>query len=107
MWTGETIRRRGSTEVRNYRSVSIKGAFAFSRARVLWYDGVLKVFGTAGLVLETEADEPQRKPRHVRVWTVKTARGDIVMRGKCMTCGGRKWLDVISVSSHELWGREQ
>jgi hypothetical protein len=93
--------------VRNYRSVSIKGAFSAARARVLWYDGVLKVFDVAGQVLETVANEPQRKPRHVRVWDVKTARGDIVMRGKCMTCGGKKWLRVMAIPADELWSRGQ
>jgi hypothetical protein len=93
--------------MQNYRSVSIKGVFSAARARVLWYDGTLKVFGVNGLVHEIAADEPQRKPRHVRVWDVKTARGDIVMRGKCMTCGGTAWLGVMRIPADELWSREQ
>lgn len=93
--------------MQNYRSVSIKGAFSSARARVLWYDGRLKVFDANGLVLETIADEPQRRPRHIRAWDVETARGAIVMRGKCMTCGGRAWLGVMRIPAAELWSREQ
>lgn len=107
MSTGEPVRRPGCIDVLNFRSVSIKGAFSAARARVLWYDGCLKVFDANGLVLETAANEPQRKPRHIRVWSVRTARGDIVMRGKCMTCGGKKWLGVMAIPADELWGREQ
>ena len=93
--------------MQNYRSVSIKGALQASRARVLWYDNSLKVFDVNGLVLETVAEAPQRRPRHVRVWDVKTARGDIVMRGKCMTCGGKAWLRIMAIPADELWSREQ
>ena len=91
--------------MQNYRSVSIKGAFSAGRARVLWYDGTLKVFGAAGLVLETVADPPRRRPGHVRVWDVRTARGNVEMRGKCMTCGGRPWLAVMAIPADELWSR--
>ena len=93
--------------MQNYRSVSIKGAFSAARARVLWYDGTLKVFDATGLVLETVANQPQRRPRHVRVWDVQTARGDIVMRGKCMTCGGKAWLRVMAIPADTLWSRDQ
>ena len=93
--------------MQNYRSVSIKGAFSAGRARVLWYDNSLKVFDVNGLVLETVAEAPLRRPRHVRVWDVKTARGDIVMRGKCMTCGGKAWLRTMAVPADELWSRKQ
>ena len=74
---------------------------------MLWYDGTLKVFDADGLVLETVANEPHRRPHHVRVWDVKTARGDIVMRGKCMTCGGKAWLGVMRIRADELWSRDK
>lgn len=91
----------------NYRSVSTKGAVKLSRARALWYDSRLKVFDVNGLVLDIEADEPKRRPRHIRVWDVETARGAIVMRGKCMTCGGKAWLAFMRIPASELWSREQ
>lgn len=87
----------------NFRSVSIKGAFNFGRARVLWQAGMLKVFDADGLKLSTPAEEPVRKAGHLRAWSVKTSRGDIAMRGKCMTCGGRKWSRITYMSDSKLW----
>lgn len=90
-------------EILNFRSVSVSGAFNLSRSRVLWHNGTLKVFDDKGVVLETTAAKPEKKPGFLRVWDVKTAKGDIVMRGKCMTCGGRKWWRVMYMPDIELW----
>ena len=87
----------------NFRSVSIKGAFNFGRARVLWHAGVLRVFDINGLALEVVSSKPVPKKGYRRAWDAKTVRGDVIMRGKCMTCGGRRWWRVTYASDNELW----
>jgi len=87
----------------NFLSVSIKGAFNFARARVIWHKGMLKIFDYKGLVLYTPADEPVRNWGYLRAWDVKTEKGDIIMRGKCLTCGGKEWLQLMRVPEKELW----
>lgn len=88
----------------NFRSVSIKGAFNFGRARVLWHAGTLKVFVERGLSLEMDADKPIRRKGHIRVWDIKSPAGDMTLRGKCMTCGGKKWRRITYMANDELWG---
>ncbi len=87
----------------NFRSVSIKGAVNLARARVLWQDGSLKVFNALGLVLSTRSKEPTRSKGRIRAWDVDTDMGHLVMRGKCTTCGGRKWRRVTYMNDEELW----
>ena len=87
----------------NFRSVSIRGIFNFSRARVLWQDGVIRVFNADGFVMQAMAEEPKRRPGHIKVWDSKTTDGSIALKGKCMTCGGRKWLRTYRASSDKLW----
>jgi hypothetical protein len=88
----------------NFSSVSIRGAFNFSRARVIWHEGELKVFDFQGVLLSTPAQEPTKKPGYLRAWDVKTKKGDIIMRGKCMTCGGKKWWRMMLIPDRDLWG---
>lgn len=87
----------------NFPSVSIRGAFEFGRARALWKDGLLRVFGFDGLLLETIAERPVKKAGYLLAWDVRTARGDITIRSKCITCGGRKWWRIVFMPSDELW----
>lgn len=91
----------------NFRSVSIRGAFNIGRARVLWHDGELKVFDTKGLVMSTPAEEPVKNKGYLRRWDIKTKKGDIIMRGRCMTCGGKKWWRIMYIPETELWGRSR
>ncbi len=86
------------------KSVSISGAFNYGRARVLWKGGLLKMFGIDGAMLEIMSEQPRRKRGYVAVWVAKTSKGDITMRGKCMTCSGRKWWPIYFKSKHDLWG---
>ena len=85
------------------KSVSISGVFNFARARVLWNDGMLKVFGLDGSLLEIMSEQPVRKKGYLMAWGAKTGKGDIIMRNKCMTCGGRKWWRIIYMRKNELW----
>ena len=85
------------------KSVSIRGAFNYARARVLWKDGILKVFGVDGLMLEIISEQPAKRQGHIMSWDAKTGKGDINIRGKCITCGGRKWWRVIYLPKRELW----
>ena len=87
----------------NFRTVSIRGAFNFGRARELWYDGTIKVFDINGLVLAMGAEKPQKKAGFLRSWDVKTDTGNITMRGKCIGCAGRKWRRVTFAPDSELW----
>lgn len=89
----------------NFLSVTIKGAFNFSRARVIWHDGILKVFDHKGVVLSTPSDEPVRNTGYLRSWDVKTSKGAIIMRGKCMTCGGKKWWQLMRIKDVDLWSQ--
>lgn len=86
------------------KSVSVRGAFNYGRARVLWKDGMLKVFGVDGVLLEIMSEKPVRKKGHLMAWDAKTGKGSITLRGKCMTCGSRKWWPIYYKSKHELWG---
>lgn len=85
------------------KTVSIRGTFNYGRARVLWKDGLLKVFGVNGLMLEIMSERPIRKARHMMTWDAKTRKGTVTMRGKCMTCGGRKWWRIVYMAKEELW----
>ena len=88
----------------DFRSVSIKGAINFARARVLWDDRLLRVYDATGLQMELGAAEPVRRKGFLSSWQVKTSMGNIIMRSRCMTCGGRRWWRILSKSSSELWG---
>ncbi len=90
----------------NFNSVSIRGVFNYARARVIWNDGLLRVFGKDGPMLDIMADKPRKKPGHILTWVVKTAKGDITLRNKCITCGGRRWWRIVNVSNDELWRLE-
>lgn len=91
-------------QISDFKSVSIRGAFNYGRARVLWKHGLLKVFGLNGATLEIMSEKPVRKRGYLAAWAVQTGKGEIVLRGKCMTCGGRKWWAVYYKSANELWG---
>ena len=88
----------------NFRSVSIKGTFNYGRARVLWHDGLLKVFTPNGLVLRVRSKIPTRKEGRLKAWHVETVRGNITLSSKCMTCGGKKWWNTYYTPDAELWG---
>jgi hypothetical protein len=87
----------------NFTSVTVKGALNFGRARALWKDGMLRIFGVDGLLVETNSERPTRRPGHLLTWDAKTARGDITLRTKCITCGGRRWWRIVAMSPEELW----
>jgi hypothetical protein len=87
----------------NYSSVKISGAVEMGRARVLWDDGTLKIFGPDGLAVTTPAERPRKRPGHILVWDVETELGDITLRNKCITCGGRKWWHVVFTPADKLW----
>ncbi len=87
----------------NFSSVSINGIFNYARARVLWRDGVLRIFTVPGLHLEIASRQPVKRSGFLRTWDVKTDKGNIVMKGKCITCGGSGWLRLVAKSSDALW----
>lgn len=89
--------------MRNFRSVSVHGAFRAARARVLCYDGAIKIFDAEGLVWFATAEEPQRVPGRLDRWSVDTTKGTIVMKGKCITCGGRRWWRIGYMPAAKLW----
>lgn len=88
----------------NFSSVSISGVFNYGRSRVLWKDGLLRVYTVDGLRLEITAEKPILRSGYLNSWTVKTGKGDIVLRKKCLTCGGRRWWQLMYKSIDELWG---
>ncbi len=87
----------------DFKSVSVKGAFNYARARVLWRGGLLRVYTVEGLQVDVMSERPVRRPRFLGTWDVKAYSGNITLRAKCVTCGGRKWWRVVSKSFDELW----
>ena len=87
----------------DFKSVSVKGAFNYARARVLWRGGLLRVYTLSGPHLEIMSEQPVKRPKFLGAWDIKTQVGDITLRTKCVTCGGRKWWRVVSKSFDELW----
>jgi len=90
-------------DITNFTSVSIRGICNYARARVIWYDGLLRIFTPDGLAQEVASAKPRRKKGHIRTWDVETEKGEIVMRGKCITCGGKKWWRVYNAPTVGLW----
>lgn len=87
----------------DFKSVSIRGAFNYGRARVLWRDGLLRVFTLEGLQFQMEAARPRRMTGYLWRWDVDTAAGPVTLRPKCITCGGVKWARMVAQSFAELW----
>jgi hypothetical protein len=92
----------------DFATVSLQGepgipAFNSARARVIWNDGLLRVFTVTGLVLELKTSEPVRLKGLLRSWLVESDVGSIVMRAKCMTCGGPPWWRLLRIPMEELW----
>jgi hypothetical protein len=91
----------------NFTSVSIKGTFNLGRARVLWRDGLLRVYSIDGLIAEYLADQPVKRPHYLHTWDVRLGQngdaGMITLRMKCITCGGRKWWAIAYMPLEKLW----
>ena len=93
--------------IMNFTSVSIKGTFNFGRARVLWRDGMMRIYTIDGLVSEYMADQPTKRDRYLHTWDVNLGKngdaGSITLRMKCITCGGRKWWRIAYMPLEQLW----
>lgn len=88
------------------KSASMHGTHTFGRVRVLWRDGMLKAYDRVGPVLEIRATEPKRKPGYLRAWESSTDNGPILIKPKCITCGGRAWWKIMRMSENDLWAME-
>lgn len=90
--------------MKNFTTVTVKGSFNFARARVIWRDGVLRVFTLEGLALDLPASAPKKRPGYVHTYDVDLGgKGTITLRGKCVTCGGRKWWKIAYRPANLLW----
>jgi len=87
----------------DFLSVSLHGVINHSRARVLWDDGLLRAFTVAGLILELRTSEPVRLSGFLHRWTVASDVGPLVLKGRCMTCGGPPWWRLMRTTAEELW----
>jgi len=85
------------------KSASMHGEINHSRVRVLWRDGILRAFGIVGLLLELKTEKPVRMKGYLNSWLVKTDLGTLILKGKCVTCGGRKWWRIVYMPGDELW----
>ena len=85
------------------KSASMHGAFNIGRARVLWRGGLLRVFTVNGLCLEISSEQPIRRPGYMKSWSVKTDKGNIILKTKCMACGGRRWWRIVYMPFDNLW----
>ena len=92
-------------EYKDFKAVTITGAFNYGRARVLWFDGWLRVYVRTGCVQEVKAELPVRRLRFLRTWDVKTELGNVILKGKCLTCGGKQWRHITFMPFDELWRR--
>lgn len=87
------------------KSAGMQGPYNFGRVRVLWRDGLLKAFNRQGVVLEVISTQPKRLKGYLRAWQSETDGGTIVLKAKCMTCGGRSWWRIMRLSEDELWSK--
>lgn len=87
----------------DFRSVSVRGAFNYGRARLLWRGALLRVYTLDGLQFEVEAARPVRRMGYLMAWDIKTAVGSVIVRPKCITCGGVKWARIIARPFDQMW----
>ena len=85
------------------KSVSMHGKFNHSRVRVLWRDGELRAFGVVGPLLELKTLEPVRLQGFSNRWLAESDLGPLILKSKCMTCGGPKWWRIVRKTADELW----
>ena len=85
------------------KSASIGGKLHFSRARVLWRDGTLRAFGVDGLLVELKTQSPVRLSGYINSWIAESDTGALIIKGKCLTCGGPKWWRVMRMPANDLW----
>jgi len=85
------------------RSATMQGVYNCGRVRALWHGGILKIFTVDGLLFELKTEKPIRRPYYAKSWIIKTEKGDIILKGKCITCGGRKWWRIGYVPFDKLW----
>jgi len=88
------------------KSASMHGKWRHSRVRALWRDGELRAFGLIGRLIEIKSTEPVRMKGYLNSWLVDTDLGPIVLKGRCMTCGGPKWWKLMRTPGDELWDRQ-
>ena len=93
------------------KSASVSGVYNLARARVLWKGGLLRLFTPDGLVLQIRTTTPQRRKGFLSSWSVALfplgeSAGEVVLRSKCITCGGPKWWRVTMESANDLWNSE-
>ena len=88
----------------DFKSVSMRGKFNQARVRVLWREGLLRAYGFDGLLLEVKTMEPMRMQGYLNSWLVDSDLGPLILKGRCITCGGPKWWRVMRKSANDLWG---
>ena len=90
----------------DFSSMALTGISNHSRVRVLWKDGLLRAFSVDGLVLELKTAQPARLKGFLATWHVANDLGPLMMKRRCMTCGGPRWWRVLRIPSEELWRTE-
>jgi len=88
------------------KSASMHGQWRHARVRVLWRDGLLRVFGLVGLLLELKTKEPVRMKGFLNSWLVDSDIGQIILKSRCMTCGGPKWWRLMRIPADDLWSSQ-
>jgi len=85
------------------KSVSMSGRWNHSRVRVLWKDGLLRAFGVSGLLVELKTSEPVRMSGFLGTWITDGDLGPLILKNRCMTCGGPRWWRIMRMPPEELW----
>jgi hypothetical protein len=85
----------------DFPSVRVSGAVTIARARALYNDGVLRLYGKSGRITELQATQPVLKKGWFRSWYTMTDKGILKLSARCLTCGG--WRKVTRAKADELW----
>ena len=87
--------------MRDWLAVQLTGAVRLPKARVLYKDGIIKVFDKSGHVATLTGADPVKRKGWRRSWQTMTDQGLLFMEGKCIACGG--WARVAAQSKEVLW----
>lgn len=87
----------------DFKAMRLSGAISISRARVLWHEGLMRAYTKEGLVWVAESKAPILHERRWRPhYVAQTVSGDVILKTKCITCGG--WGRVAKIPAEQLWG---
>ena len=85
------------------KAAKVQGAASCARARVLWRDGLLRAYSPTGMVFGIDTTKPVKMKGYLNSWLVDSSAGPIVIKSRCMTCGGPQWWKLMRIPGNKLW----